>query len=131
MNLDGIVDAADYSIIDESWNNGSPTPAGGGQWRWACGDINRDDSVDAADYALIDHVWSNFQGQTLGDPPAAEEPVPATASEPIDPAALGEAPLVLVPAGCVVPEPATLALAAAGAMAVLARRRGSVRRRSA
>ena len=131
VNLDGIVDAADYSIIDESWNNGSPTPAGGGQWRWACGDINRDDSVDAADYALIDHVWSNFQGQTLGDPPAAEEPVPATASEPIDPAALGEAPLVLVPAGCVVPEPATLALAAAGAMAVLARRRAAARRRSA
>ncbi len=99
VNLDGVVDAADYAVMDQSWNGGSQSPAGGGDWRWACGDVNYDGTVDAADYALIDQVWNNYGGQTLD----AGAPAP-----------LG---------GAAVPEPATLALVVLGAGAMLARRR--------
>ncbi len=100
-NFDGVIDAADYALIDQSWNGGNQSPAGGGDWRWAAGDFNYDGIVDAADYALIDQVWNNFQGQTLGEKPA----------------------LLGTGGGTPTPEPATLALLALGAGAMLARRR--------
>ncbi len=126
VNLDGVADAADYAVMDQSWNGGSQSPAGGGEWRWAAGDVNYDRIVDAADYALIDQVWNNYQGQTLGGAPDAE--APATLDGLDDgtgtPSLLAAAE-PLQPAGVVAPEPATLLLAAAGALAVLARRRSA------
>lgn len=52
LNLDGVVDASDYSVIDSNFGNAGD---------WIMGDANLDGVVDAADYATVD---SNF-GKTF------------------------------------------------------------------
>ena len=60
-NLDGTVDASDYSRID----SGFVTPGATG---WFNGDFNGDGVIDGSDYTLIDNAF-NTQGQRhrLGD----------------------------------------------------------------
>jgi len=56
VNLDGLVDAADYGIIDYYWQ----FPGTDGYWN---GDFNYDGIIDAADYGYIDNSF-----QTQGAP---------------------------------------------------------------
>ena len=112
-NLDGVVNSNDYDCIDTNWllyGNGQGTPPGG--FRWSVGDFNYDGVINSNDYDKIDAAWL-LQGSPLV---AADGPygfVPPTAEVDFavgPPATLG-----------VVPEPATLVLLAAGALAVVGR----------
>jgi hypothetical protein len=60
VNLDGIVDAADYFLVD----SGFLTQQGG----YRNGDLNYDGTIDAADYFLIDSAFLAQSG-TLGRSP--------------------------------------------------------------
>ena len=95
-NLDGVVNAADYALIDA----GSIMGLTG----WQNGDFNYDGVVDGSDYSLMDNAF-NQQSTAL----AANVPAGPTA-----------APAALVAA---VPEPASLAVIAAGAAGLLGSRR--------
>jgi hypothetical protein len=58
LNLDGVVDGSDYSLIDAGYSastGGSGTTTGG----WLNGDINHDNVIDGSDYALIDNAFNN------------------------------------------------------------------------
>jgi hypothetical protein len=87
-NLDGLVDADDYDVVDNSFVFG----VGARGYGWWSGDLDGDGSIDADDYDLIDNAFV-FGGGPLGGPPAA------------------------------VPEPATLALVAFGALWLVRRAR--------
>jgi hypothetical protein len=52
-NLDGVIDAGDYGVID----NFAQVPGAAGYWN---GDFNRDGFIDAGDYGVIDN---NIQAQ--------------------------------------------------------------------
>jgi hypothetical protein len=56
-NLDGLIDAQDYGIID----NWVQFPGTTGYWR---GDFNYDDVIDAVDYGIIDNTIQ-LQGPPL------------------------------------------------------------------
>jgi hypothetical protein len=56
MNFDGLVDAADYGVID-NWVQFPGTDG------YANGDLNYDGVIDAADYGIIDNTI-----QLQGDP---------------------------------------------------------------
>jgi hypothetical protein len=99
LNLDGLVDAQDYGIID----NWVQFPGTSG---YANGDINYDGVIDAADYGIIDNTIQ-LQGP----------PIPAGTY----PAFTG--------ATAAVPEPAACGVAALGGAMLLARRRHRRRRR--
>jgi autotransporter-associated beta strand protein len=99
-NLDGTVNSADYSMID----NGFLTHATG----WANGDFNYDGVINGSDYTLIDNAF-NMQGASL----AAE--VSNQIASPTAQIAGGVASAV--------PEPASLSLLTMGGMALLGRRR--------
>ena len=84
MNLDGVVNADDYFLIDTGF-------IGGGR-RYQDGDLNYDGVINADDYFLID---SAFLGQT--GPLAGGESAAATthaAPEPADAAAVEDAVIV-------------------------------------
>ena len=70
-NLDGVVDANDYDVIDKNFLF---TPATAGWWT---GDFNYDGVIDANDYDRIDKAFL-FQTGPLGAPVAAAVPEPAT-----------------------------------------------------
>ena len=91
-NLDGVVDANDYDVIDKNFLF-TPEPDNMGWWT---GDYNYDGVIDANDYDRIDRAFL-FQAGPLGAGDRA-------ASVPT-------------------PEPATLALLAVGALALVRRRR--------
>jgi hypothetical protein len=95
-NLDGVVDASDYSRID----NGYLTHATG----WFNGDFNYDGVINGSDYTLIDNTF-NMQGARMDSTVAA-------ASQTAEIAATA------------VPEPATIGLAVIAAAGMLRRRRG-------
>ncbi len=97
VNLDGKVDASDYSRID----NGFTQHLTG----WFNGDFNYDGVVNGSDYTLIDNAF-NTQGAQL----AAEIAVPT-------------AELAGLP-GTSVPEPGVLGLLAISTLASLSRRTG-------
>ena len=101
-NLNGKVDASDYSRID----NGYLTHLTG----WYNGDFNYDGVVNGSDYTLIDNAF-NTQGAQLSDSIAAD-PSAVIAAE------------IASPAGSSVPEPATLGLLGiSAAFGLLGRRR--------
>ena len=93
-NLDGKVDASDYSLID----SGFITHATG----WFNGDFNYDGLINGSDYTLIDNAF-NTQGAQLTAEVATTSAQIAAASS--------------------VPEPASVALAGIAAIALLGRRR--------
>ena len=98
-NLDGVVNAADYTRTDVGY--------AGHLTGWANGDFNYDGVVDGSDYALMDNAF-NRQAGTIGAP-ASEVAVPAVRA-----AAGGVA---------AVPEPASVGLVVAGVL-LLGRPRG-------
>jgi hypothetical protein len=124
-DLDGQVDFDDVQRLIQSWNELPDDP------RWAVADFNYDERIDFADVQWLIAGWNN-QGAPLSAPPTA---LPGGDAAETDLEPLAEAgdldAAVLPPASVPVPEPATLLLAAAGALALLARRRGAARRPSA
>ena len=55
-NLDGLVNAADYTALDNGFNTQSgPTPLTG----WRNGDFNYDGVINGDDYTLIDNPWQH------------------------------------------------------------------------
>ncbi len=96
-NLDGKVDGSDYSLIDNGYANHLTG--------WYNGDFNYDGVIDGSDYALIDNAFNN-QGAQLTSPTALVASATAQVAGPT-----------------AVPEPASIALIAAGAVGLLARRR--------
>ncbi|MBE3070952.1 MAG: PEP-CTERM sorting domain-containing protein [Planctomycetes bacterium] len=70
-NLDGVVDANDYDVIDKNYLF---PPAVMGWW---VGDFNYDGAIDANDYDRIDKAYL-FQGAPLAAPSPAPAPEPAT-----------------------------------------------------
>jgi hypothetical protein len=95
LNFDGLVDAADYGVID----NFVQFPGTDG---YSNGDFNYDGIIDAGDYGIIDNTIQQ-QGA----------PIPMTG-------AVADSGLSGVTA---VPEPASLSVIALGAAAMLGRRR--------
>ena len=71
LNLDGLVDAQDYGVID----NWVQFPGTNG---YANGDINYDGVIDAADYGIIDHTIQ-LQGPPISVNPASADPSSVTA----------------------------------------------------
>jgi hypothetical protein len=74
VNFDGVVDAADYALIDNGFNFQGVDP---NLRNWANGDMNFDGVIDAADYALIDNAF-NFQSGALTVLPVPEPTAGAT-----------------------------------------------------
>ena len=72
-NLDGVVDANDYDVIDKNFLF-TPDPDNMGWWT---GDFNYDDVIDANDYDLIDKAFL-FQTGPLGTSTPFPTPEPAT-----------------------------------------------------
>jgi hypothetical protein len=99
--LKGYVNGSDYSRIDNAYITDQTSP--GTLTGWFNGDFNYDGVINGSDYTLIDNAF-NQQGASL----AAQLASPT--------ASIG---------GSAVPEPATLGLAAMGALALLGRRRRS------
>jgi autotransporter-associated beta strand protein len=99
-NLDGHVDASDYSRID----NGFLQHLTG----WYNGDFNYDGVINGSDYTLIDNAF-NTQGAALADAIAT----PTSQIAPFDGAG----------AGAAVPEPASLGLIGLLAVTQLSRRK--------
>jgi len=124
-NLDDRVDAADMSQLLGHFGTAEANPDD--VMPWFLGNCNYDDRVDAADLSKLLGNWGSVEEAPTGsspDPLMPDDPVVA-----VDTAAVDDGAALRVPVGSVLPEPATLLLAAAGALAVLARR-GRVGRRS-
>jgi PEP-CTERM motif len=100
-NLDGVVDANDYLLIDNGFSKGLTG--------WRNGDFNYDGVINGDDYTLIDNAF-NTQGNVVLNA------LPATAL------AINTSQIA-VPAA--VPEPASLGLLGLGAGAFIRRRRRS------
>jgi hypothetical protein len=101
LNMDGLVDAADYGVID-NWVQFPGTTG------YHNGDFNYDGVIDAGDYGIIDNSIQ-LQGAPLIPP-------------------LGSATSEFASAGAMsgvsaVPEPASMSLVAIASVALLARRR--------
>ena len=94
-NLDGVVDASDYSRID----SGFVTGASG----WSNGDFNYDGIINGSDYTLIDNAF-NTQGVALS-------------------AQVYASPTAEISTSSAVPEPATVSVLTLGALGLLSRRR--------
>jgi hypothetical protein len=90
LNFDGLVDAADYGVID----NWVQFPGSDG---YANGDLNYDGVIDAGDYGIIDNTIQ-LQGAPLPGFDAAASPAALTAVP--EPSACGFA-LLAAAAGCV------------------------------
>ena len=119
-NLDGVIDANDYDVIDKNYLF-TPNPAA----PWFTGDFTYDGVIDANDYDRIDKAYLFQTGPLGASDPAAPMPSPIAAP------ALGSGAgpdAMPSPAPVPTPEPATLALVAIGA-AALAGRRSRARRR--
>jgi len=106
-NLDGKVDASDYSRIDAAFLADQTNPAA--YTGWYNGDFNYDGVINGSDYTLIDNAF-NTQGAVLASEIAAPS---AVETSEIAPAAGTSA----------VPEPTALGLLGLGALGLLGRRR--------
>ena len=98
-NLDGKVDASDYSRIDAAY------ASGGSLTGWYNGDFNYDGVINGSDYTLIDNAF-NTQGAAL----SAELATPTAE--------------IADSGSSAVPEPTTLSMIGIGAAGLLGRRRG-------
>ncbi len=103
-NLDGVVNAADYLRIDVGFYNHLTG--------WGNGDFNYDGVVDGSDYTLIDNAFNTESTTAIGSPSFAL-------------AGLTASPSAELAGGSVaaVPEPASLAVLAIGAVGLLGSRR--------
>ena len=101
-NLDGKVDASDYSKIDSAY-------AIGGKSGWSNGDFNYDGVINGSDYTLIDNAF-NTQGTQIS-------------AELASPLAEPTAEIAGGGSASAVPEPTSLGLLAIGAAGLLGRRR--------
>ncbi len=72
-NLDGIVNASDFTLIDNGFNNALTG--------WRNGDFNYDGVVNGDDYTIIDNA---FNSQTPTLPASVPQSVAATAASPVD-----------------------------------------------
>ena len=109
-NLDGVVNAADYTRIDAGFLLGNLTG-------WLNGDYNYDGKVDASDYTLMDNAF-NQQTGGVATPAAALAALPNLVARP--------AALVAGGAGAgtaAVPEPTSLGIVAVGVVGLLGGRR--------
>jgi hypothetical protein len=90
VNFDGVVNAADYAIIDNGFNFQNDPAVGASLRNWANGDMNFDGAINAADYALIDNAFNFQSGPLAGTAPVAaagDAPeLAATAWTPVAPA---------------------------------------------
>jgi autotransporter-associated beta strand protein len=104
-NLDGKVDASDYSRIDAAYlaDKSNPTALTG----WYNGDFNYDGVINGSDYTLIDNAF-NTQGAYIA----------SAIASPTDQIAGSDATSTSA-----VPEPASLGLLGIGATTLLSRRR--------
>ena len=84
MNLDGVVNADDYFLIDTGF-------IGGGR-RYQDGDLNYDGVVNADDYFLIDSAFIGQSGPLAGGESAAA--TTHAAHDPADSAAVDDAVIV-------------------------------------
>jgi hypothetical protein len=70
FDLNGVVNADDYFVIDSNYNKPAPS------LNYARGDLNYDGRIDGDDYAGID---ASFTAQTSVFPHAQAVPEPSTA----------------------------------------------------
>ena len=101
-NLDGKVDASDYSRIDAAYLADITNPAA--MTGWFNGDFNYDGVINGSDYTLIDNAF-NSQGAALA----------ASIAEPT-------AQIAEPTGGSAVPEPTAIAVLGTTALALLTRR---------
>ncbi len=71
LNLDGVVDAADYLVIDNNFGQATQ----GGPFK---GDANFSGTVDAADYLVVDNAFGRGAGGGLQAGPVNGVPEPST-----------------------------------------------------
>jgi hypothetical protein len=67
-NLDGVVNSSDYSLIDNSVNEGILTG-------WQNGDFNYDNHINGDDYTLIDNAYNTLSSSM---PSAVVVPFPTS-----------------------------------------------------
>ena len=96
MDLDGKVTVQDYNLFEHYYFNPPPTA----DITWMTGDFNYDGRISVQDYNMF--IQGYFHAQGLGTL-SADEQIPNLAP---------------------IPEPATLALLALGALALLRRKHG-------
>jgi fibronectin-binding autotransporter adhesin len=100
-NLDGVVDASDYILIDTGFSSQTTaSPLSG----WQHGDFNYDGSINGDDYTLIDNAFNTQGGVSLA----------ATSANSL---AFNTSQIAAVP------EPASVSMIAIGAVGLLKRRR--------
>ncbi len=100
-NLDGVVNATDYTQIDSNF-----TVHGGALKGWFNGDFNYDGTVNGDDYTLIDNAFNTQGSISLAASSAGPAELIASATEQV-----------------AVPEPASLGLIGVAAGSLLMRRR--------
>jgi endonuclease/exonuclease/phosphatase family metal-dependent hydrolase len=108
-NLDGKIDASDYSLIDSGYLNHATT--------WFGGDFNYDGVVNGSDYTLIDNAF-NTQSAVLTASIAGPD-ADITAEIAGTSADIGEPSRA-------VPEPATGAMTVVASLALLRRRKNNI-----
>ena len=126
-NLDGKVDASDYTRIDSAFladRSNSAAVTG-----WFNGDFNYDGLINGSDYTLIDNAF-NTQGASLQDQIAsssatANAQTPSAASLSTDYSRLSSNPISIssLASTQAVPEPTSASLIAFGTATLLGRRR--------
>ncbi len=78
-NLDGVINSNDYDLIDTAWMLWSNEGrVPEGGFRYAVGDFNYDGIINSNDYDMIDRAWVLSEGAPLGGGAPAPTPEPAT-----------------------------------------------------
>jgi autotransporter-associated beta strand protein len=101
-NLDGKVDATDYSRIDAAFLADQTSP--GSVTGWYNGDFNYDGVINGSDYTLIDNAFNTQSAQIAAEVASPTSQIAGASTS-------------------AVPEPASLGIVALGAIGLLGRRR--------